>query len=150
MEMIIKYMLTGFIDGPKTAGNEQISDLLKFFIVADYIGLLGSITGILGNMRRLLRNDKRVSILSEHISIATHLPSSHPAIEWIADGCVVDYARSLFFQSTFKFEKEIMEEDGFAADLLKASYKAKMKQSVAGPSFENLVFDPISKTLVKI
>lgn len=121
-------------------GNERISALLRFLVCADYIDLLGPVEVVLMEIKTLLQG--MYSVSCEQVRIAAVFPRGHAARKLIAENCVPHYAGTLFRRQPleFKYRREMVQLDGFAADLLRAFTKASKRLARSGAFDGNLEF----------
>lgn len=130
----------------------DIARLLSFLKLADRIMLLGSFNEVIGAIKALLL-ESRSSLQPEHIRSATELPAGHGVRKLFAQASVRDYLASRFSgtkKGYFKFEKELEEVEGFAADLFKEYDQTFLQRRTQWSSeYEYLVTDPLDGTTLR-
>ncbi|KAL2065053.1 hypothetical protein VTL71DRAFT_4193 [Oculimacula yallundae] len=126
------------LPGIETNENAQsVSRLLAFLKLAHDIELLGPFSSVVEEIRATITSF-RSALLPGHIRVAAVFSSGHPVRTLIAEACTRAFASYSFPRlvdgkkaATFRFEKELDELDGFAADLIREYTKASKKKVVS-------------------
>lgn len=143
---------------------QTISRLLAFLRVADKIDLIGPFDSVIATMKDVLRDSTiagrwgvaRTALMSGHVRLAAEMPLSHPVRKLIADTCFREFVQDLFSPvqppaKMFRFDRELRELDGFAADMLR-KFRQTSKRRVQGAKkeYEWVLLDPLTETEFRV
>lgn len=154
-ELVIQWMYTGHFVLPAIVQTDadSISRILDFLNAADFLDLIGSPYRVVADAIKEKLIKSREVLESAHILKAMALPSEHLTRKLVLQACVGLYFISLggswkyerkysTTRSPFKFEKELTQLDGFAADLF------RLYDEVRRTSSTDSVVDPLTKSLI--
>ncbi|KAH6675539.1 hypothetical protein B0J14DRAFT_586710 [Halenospora varia] len=124
-ELVVQYLHTGKFILPANIRDsvETVTQLLDFAVLTDVLLIPNAHTAIGERLTSLLKPftngnaNTRLPLHTEHLANALGLPEGHPIRVLIVQACVFMYLRSIHRLQKFKFEKELREIDGFAADM---------------------------------
>ena len=105
---------------PVKTASALIDRYLNFFVLADYISLLGPFNSVETSITKIVLHT-RTALTCDHIRTAMALPSNHPIRTLFINATVKPYIEHILLarKTHFKYQQVVDEFDDYAADLMR-------------------------------
>lgn len=148
----IKWMFTGNLAllTSSTRGQDTIARLIDFLNLADDFGLLDPFDSVYDEIKSVLVKS-RSCLTSQHIRWAMGSPAGNPIRIFIMKACVKPFIESIKQRKPFKFHRELVEFESFAAGLIRyfAEATSHRRDGESKSGYTPMIRDPLTEEDIK-